>query len=452
MNANIKKIFLLAFVLYQCEATVSSIGDVTNGKDSIADPISRPIREIGVTRDTVRHLDHEKMSIHTREESPYFNVRVPYALLSCLIIHFFTFAGLLIVIPCLMNARKNIFKSAFWVADSHLQNSTNPINHYSYIDDSTERKNADQNVEEKIPTDISIPSIVCGVIMASTLFLIIPESILQIQRGSSSLETGEIEILSGTISRFGAALMFGFVLDLTLTAMFPRSLENIPDEENVPSSDLKYTSKEITDEEKTEEDNDCTVNEQELKECNDNKSINSANDDNIIDEDSDDTINKKCCLPRLLASIFVSDATHDIFDGMFIGVAFMTCSTATAVCISIITFYNELSRKTASYFLLTECSGVSTSRALLFVFFSSLALILGVSLIIACTIHVGELTIGGFLAIASGVYFHISATQCLARINSVVSVPKDRLFTIFFFVCGALPIGFTLFSHGHCDV
>ena len=134
---------------------------------------------------------------------------MPYALVACIIVYSFTVVGLLLVIPFLMCKRWHFLKSVFWVADNHLQQSAETTKQCTEFGRSTIQSEVDDNAKEqaaKLLADISVPSVACGAILATTLFLVIPESILQIQRATSSDE-GEIEILSGTISRFGASLM-----------------------------------------------------------------------------------------------------------------------------------------------------------------------------------------------------------------------------------------------------
>lgn len=104
---------------------------------------------------------------------------------------------------------------------------------------------------------------------------------------------------------------------------------------------------------------------------------------------------------HLAKSILFGGATNNFFDGTFIGAALLTCSNTTALCVTIIVIYSEISQQVPDYFLLTQCAGVSIPRALLLIFIASLAEILGAMMIISYGLR--ELAIGVILAFVSGV-------------------------------------------------
>lgn len=152
---------------------------------------------------------------------------------------------------------------------------------------------------------------------------------------------------------------------------------------------------------------------------------------------------------RLAASILIGNIALNFIDGIFIGVIFLTCSTAASVFVTILTIYKQTSQETADYFLLTKFSGISIPRAVLLIFTSDLALIVGALVITSA--DPGELAIGVFLALGAGVYFHVSASECQPRVYSVVKDSRDRWFSLIFFMTGALPVGLTLLNHRQCD-
>jgi len=630
MTTKLKTIFatillLLALICCQCESPALLTVDLTNPKGDVTTPNTLSL--IGHSKiERRRHLEEqEDGNVYTKTNKPKLAVLI--AATSVIIV---TIVILLSIIPVLMDTKRSCVKSMFWVANAHVH-PPEVVNQYLPIVRST--KNHDVKTYEKQVAshlaDIFVPSFACGVILATVLFLVIPEAILLIQRGTSSYDEG-FEIVPGTISRFGAAFMTGYMLPLLLGALFPKSPELFYTEECVSSSDLrikcvrkevehqvivadeegpqdeglhrtvvtgeeqqdmgssrtttnnkfkmygkmpavferlskletvaflhqkfypspgqeKSTSPKFSKEEPvidsisekeedstyeskftntiSEKEEDSTseikitntisekeegstseikitdtisekedVSASEIKTTNiisdtsdlilatdeitnknevseeiliDNPNLichtstngdynGTINNDPISDASANGDYNAKTKAQEihsinfpLAASILIGDVVVNFIDGMFIGVILMTCSTAAAVCIIIITIYKETSQKTADYFLLTKFAGISIPRAVLLIFTSDLSVIVGALVItFAC---IGELAIGIFLAIASGVYFHISASECQPRVYSVVKVSRDRWFSLSFFIIGTLPVGLALLSRGHCN-
>jgi len=463
-------LILLAYLSNQCEGAALGSVELTihNGDATIlSSPIGHAIFE-GVTMYTVRHLEEEKENPHKRPKASLFNV-----LLATLIVNVVTLVALLSLIPVLMSTKWSCFQSTFWVANAHLHVPAEIARQCMNEEKSSLTNKVDTHTKDQrtaLFVDIVVPSYACGAILATTVFLVIPEAILFIQRGISS-EEGEIEILTGTIVRFGAALMTGYMLPLILGALLPRSSERIGATECVYESDLEAMNaqkknvhkKTVEEEEKDDEEKmmDMSLSNESFEDHSDangdETSLVESKASNTVSESSTDgDMNVKNKTSeyynikyRLITSIFFSDAIHNFIDGIFIGAAFLTCSNATAVCVTILTIYSEISQEMADYFLLTQCAGMSIPRACLLLFSSGLAVVVGALMIIGAGL--GELGIGVFLAFASGVYLHISASECLPRVYSVVKASRDRWFALTFFVLGALPIGLTLLDHGHCD-
>ena len=154
-------------------------------------------------------------------------------------------------------------------------------------------------------------------------------------------------------------------------------------------------------------------------------------------------INYSLCL-----SILIGDSFHNFCDGIFVGVAFMLCDNTTAITIVGITLYHEVAQELADFFLLTRHGGLTVMKALIVNFLAGLSVVLGGMIVLA--VDVSDQTIGVALSIASGVYVHIAATECMPRVNSVVTSNMDRLVTVLAFIVGAVPIGLTLLKHEHC--
>ncbi len=159
-------------------------------------------------------------------------------------------------------------------------------------------------------------------------------------------------------------------------------------------------------------------------------------------------VEKSIDLPLAL-SILIGDAFHNFCDGIFVGIAFMSCNTSVAMTIVGVTLYHEIAQELADYFLLTRYANLSKWKALLLNFLAGLSVMLGGLLVLA--IDMSELTIGVFMGLASGVYLNIAAVECLPRVTSVVSTVKDRLLLLGMFAVGAIPVGLTLINHTHCE-
>ena len=151
----------------------------------------------------------------------------------------------------------------------------------------------------------------------------------------------------------------------------------------------------------------------------------------------------------LALSILIGDALHNFCDGVFIGVAFSLCDASVAWTIMFVTLYHEIAQELADYFLLTKHAGLTPFRALLCNFLAGLSVLLGGLLVLA--VDFTELSIGILLAMASGVYLNIAATECMPRVMHVVSTTGERLLLLVMFLVGAVPVGLTLINHSHCD-
>lgn len=242
MNTKLKTIFsvtflLVIFILNQCESPALAGLDLTNQQGDVTTP--NTISPIGHSK--IRGRRHLEEKLEGETDHAHTQKKLFHVLVATISINIITLVVLLSLIPVLMNTRKNCFKSVFWVANAHVHAPTEIDNQYvntgrSSIIQYVVRKSSDQAAT--LLADIFAPSFACGVILATILFLVIPESILLIQRSTSS-HKGEIEILPGTISRFGAVFMTGYMLPLALGALFPRSPELFYTEECVSSTDLR---------------------------------------------------------------------------------------------------------------------------------------------------------------------------------------------------------------------
>jgi len=460
-------LFLLLNVTFQhCEA-VGFDGAKDTGETTLISSLTdnANIHVTGDKMDSIRGLLSPRLSSHKNPEKPFFHV-----LLATLSINVVCMVGLLSLIPILLKTRWNFYKSFFWVANSHVQLHPDVAKQLDNFGMSKTKGEVDKFTKEKMSAkqlvDLFVPAFTCGTILSTTLFLVMPEAIVFIQRGTST-EEGEIEILSETIARFGVSVMAGFLLPLLIAGLFPRSAEYIIDHSLVATdSFIKYksVSKKVLkgeiivegdEEEKVGEDTEESLQSTKVSfdtisenYTNEGESSSRGDTDPNFNDHPKKLMTQKEVNYRVASIIFIGNFTQNLIDGFFVGVAFMTCSYATAICVTIITAYIKINQEVADYFLLTQSANISIPRALLFIFAAGVALVIGSLSII--TFDLDELTIGVFLSLTAGVYLQKSAGECLPRVNSVVRISKDRYFSLIFFLLGAIPIGISLVGDRHC--
>ena len=291
--------------------------------------------------------------------------------------------------------------------------------------------------------DISIPSFASGALLATAVFLVIPEAIYLIQsyinehaeedphaghddhrflnetdphdgEDGEEHDEHEGEILPDTIWRFGSALLGGFMLPMLFALFFPKA-----------SSDEHYAGDECEE-----------VKPEAFEEDSDEEKANASP-------------KKKGINYSLASSIVIGDALHNFCDGVFIGVALKGCDLAIVYTIVGVTLYHEIAQELADYFLLTKHVGLDPFRALVLNFLAGLSVMIGGLAVVASDIN--DMALGVLLALSSGVYLYIAACECLPRVTEVVKTRQNRLLSMFMFILGVVPIGLALLNHSHCE-
>jgi len=467
MNRKQSKIILstivvvFALFLNQCEASrQNGVVSVDKRYEVVLGSPSSHINTVGNEQKTitVRNLKENRI----KSDQPFF-----HTLLATIILNGITVVALLSLIPVLLRQRWSFFKSAFWAASDHQHEAENTRKFFQLdsfktsvrynLSAATEGEKQDLDPKQRF-FDILFPAFFTGMILAVVLFLILPESIELIQTSLSSSPSGEVEIISGTMSRFGTCVMIGFLMPLVLGALCPRSAERTITDASTDSSE-RSIDKEIEKSSTIEEgdENGSDTNEsydegEETKSVDDFKVNGSANN---TSEKNDSGFTAKNLfgdgggINNAAASVLIGDSIHNFFDGMFIGVSFMTCSTALAIFVTMVTLYIDVSQKLADYFLVTKSQSMSIPRAILLIFTPSILLIVGSLVILAS--EPDEMVVGVFLAFAAGLFLHVSASVTLPRVHAVVSSRTDRFFAVAFFVLGALPVGLCLVTNTKCN-
>ncbi|KAL7508539.1 hypothetical protein ACHAXN_005568 [Cyclotella atomus] len=322
--------------------------------------------------------------------------------------------------------------------------------------------------------DIIIPSFAVGALMATTVFLVVPEALHHIE-GAHGIESGD-EDHSGhghrllqdehddheednaegvNAAKLGCGILGGFLLPIFLSILFHRDEKAEEDESALPADEEECAS--------------CMGDEDVENGAapQDRGSISAAvvispNDSAVYDADASvDTFKDK--VPpvdpiatktktfidyRLGSSILIGDAFHNFADGLFIGAAFLSCSWATAFSITAITLFHEMAQELADFILLTRFVGLSVFQAASLNFVSGLWVCLGGIIVLAA--KPSDEAIGIMLAFAGGVYINIAACESLPRVERSIKDRNDRALTFFSIIVGTIPIGLILLDHKHC--
>jgi zinc transporter ZupT len=341
-----------------------------------------------------------------------------------LIVNLASLSGVLFLIPLLSRKARAWVKSVFW--SNAVPSPELP-------------KDADQAdiVRKTHILDLIVPSFASGALLATAVFLIIPEAIALIRSYVSHDEGGEEgghahlrflainnevesevhddhsnEISPDVIWRFGASLLGGFLIPIFIQA--------------VAASFRHYDG------------DHCTTTENKFEDDDIEAKMNCASNPM-----------KRSIKWGLVTTITVGDALCNFCDGVFVGVAVSLCSRTTAYTIMALTLYHEVGQELADYFLLTKCAGLKPLHALILNFASGLSVVLGG--IVVLVTPISDLVMGVLLSVASGVYIYIAACECMPRIRAVADSSKDRIISIALVIIGAIPIGLALINHSHCE-
>ena len=355
-----------------------------------------------------------------------------------------------------------------------------------------------------------LPAFASGALLATAVFLLIPESFelfegvlgseeahteheRRLRRSLQSNETitSEHDEESNTESqvawRVGTSLLGGFIIPIMLGIFFPQHEESDLDGAQILESQRPLASNES----KPLASNELEGSEQPLVS---NKSEGSeldvdadfSNTENIrkslnLDQDADgsihghagkqeyktssegentanarksESVDVASKLPRpinlrLAATITIGDFCHNFCDGIFLGTAFLLCSNSIAWTITFTTIYHEIAQEIADFFLLTNHCGLSTPQALVANFLAGCSVMLGGLIVLGFTLT--DSAVGSILGISAGVYIYIAASECIPRIQASRRQRSDTLVFLVCFVSGAVPIGLVLLKHGHCE-
>jgi len=357
--------------------------------------------------------------------------------------------------------------------------------------------------------EIMIPSFACGALIATALFLMIPESLLYLalEDGADPHDGHDHRYLEedednddeegGASWKFGASVLGGYFIPFLSSFLFPHHHVDEVGYENVTTQQQNDTATNNT----TDNDEEAVpvVKRVENNQYEKNYPEEEEDDDPEIDVDtgivsfkqkevkpivaSNDNYGKNAIIPvvnshpikqsremvveatevnsvnliskasaidwNLASAILLGDFMHNFVDGIFIGVGFILCDVKFGWTIAFSTIWHELSQEVADFFLLVNQCGFSVFKALLFNFISGLSVVMGVLVILGTDLQQGPV-IGSLLAIGSGVYFYLSLTEIAPRTKQFLSTRSRGMISLFMWICGAVPIGLVLLNHAHC--
>jgi len=367
------------------------------------------------------------MSSATSESRPWGAV-----ILACLLVNLSTLSGLLIV--ALAFAQRGWLRSK-GEDDSHVEVGRGRV------------------------FDVCIPAFAVGALLATAVFLIFPESVHLIEGAHADHGDGDDhaghdhrylqddhddhggDSEGANAAKFGCAVLGGFLLPLVFSIFFHHD-DPTAMEEN--SSDAAPESDGEEDEKAVDAETGVAVAVQKVEPEGDDGQANHATTESTRTAlAAKPLINKKLC-----ASILLGDGFHNFGDGIFIGAAFQSCSTGTAISIVLVTLFHELAQELADFVILTRYAGLSVAKACVLNFLSGLSVVLGGVVFLA--VDPSDQATGIILAMAGGVYFNIAACDAIPRIESVSKGAVDRVWTLVMCVIGTIPIGLILINHEHC--
>jgi zinc transporter ZupT len=346
-----------------------------------------------------------------------------------------------------------------------------------------------------------VPSFAAGALLATTVFLIIPEALELLQSGAHEGEVVAVStdddhtdhrlwsrqltalmirsLADGNTTdhsekgeyhahgskenevawKFGAAVLAGFIFPILLGSLFPEPEVLL---EQLDAAAAVAEVPELTDVEGADKDLSDDGTPQPTLASNGTLPLSTAS--GLVNPAATSSSALKA-IPRevkisnisLATGILVGDFFHNLADGFFIGTAFLLCSKSIGWTIVATTIYHEVVQEIADYIMLTAYCGLTPFLALLLNFISGCSVLVGVVIILS--IDLADPVIGIILSVSSGVYLYIAVGECIPRVQDVLRTPNvardeklRRTLTFFvFFVLGAVPIGLVLLSHGHCE-
>eukprot|EP00984_Skeletonema_dohrnii_P020372 scaffold9898_cov86-Skeletonema_dohrnii-CCMP3373.AAC.1 len=326
--------------------------------------------------------------------------------------------------------------------------------------------------------DIVVPGFAVGALVATAVFLVLPESVKYLSGEGHASHADHMEEEDGgghddhaghghrkleedvhagegsAAAKFGCSVLGGFLLPFVFAIFFHHpdpikdgegttkqsregSVDIVNEEEDCETCVDKHDDVEIGIAVAAPQDSSNPIQQEENA-----TSRSDAFQDNAANE-SIPVVNKRLC-----ASILLGDGFHNFADGFFIAAAFRSCSVAVAISIMLVTLFHEIAQELADFIVLTKFGGLPVWKALAFNFLSGLTVCLGGIVFLATTPT--DTATGVILAAAGGVYINIAAVETAPRMEGAMKGRGDRALMLFSIILGTIPLGLILLDHKHC--
>ena len=151
---------------------------------------------------------------------------------------------------------------------------------------------------------------------------------------------------------------------------------------------------------------------------------------------------------RMLFVILIGDAMHNFVDGIWIGTAFLFCSSSVGWTVIAGTIAHEVSSELSDFLLLTTVCGLRVWQALALNFLSGVTIFFGAIAVLAADLDAS--TAGMLLAAGGGLFIYNGAVECLPRVLAT-EVLAHKLQAFGLCAVGAVAIGLVLMDHEHCE-
>ena len=150
----------------------------------------------------------------------------------------------------------------------------------------------------------------------------------------------------------------------------------------------------------------------------------------------------------LFVSYNLGEIFHNFTDGIFVGVAFLSCGRDIQISIVLATILHELPNQLAGYLVMVNQCGMNPFVALFVNFVFGLSILFGALLILV--VNFSQVAVGCLLAMGGGTFLHVAISELLGNAEKFKTERVHTFYMFFAFLVGAIPIGLILLNHQHC--